>query len=492
MHLRLLADMVCPYCLGNFVVARNVRGDSERVDYGLIECRCFTFPVVAGIPLLSLSKGYGGAEEELQPYVPLQVAAVEYLGRGDVAGLLHWVGRHAPFAAELISGTADSYVAFTGRLNAALAEAERSFLIGQGRYEVVGYPQSLPRRVVAEARHQLRRRLAREDGNRLPAMDDYYAARFASPRVSAMALQCRALPAGGRVLSLCCGHGVFETVVDAQAIASDVVSMDGQFLNLLITRRYADHGGTYICHDLQYPLPFRDGAFDGVFSSTCLPEIPAQQTFAREAIRATSPRGWTLFDSIWNLEMGVFRISRGRHYRFCQNFFRSLDDYLPMFEACAGPDRTVAVDVADAPAAYVAGPRWTVGEAAAKTVTERSDDEISIAVLGPDFPGFATPDHSWLTPGRVGVSLAYDVARRDGVLDLRLRPEFATLNPNFAPKQFPGYAPAATIELARLSEADYLLAEFVTGRVALVPGDFSDDAVRAGLARASAGPGARP
>src|SRR5436190_15080416 len=112
--------MVCPYCGGPFTVTRPVDADDERVRYGLVECRCFAFPVVDGILLLSLSKGYGGAEETLQPYVPLQVAAVRYLERDDVAGLCRWIRRHAPFAGELIDGTDEPYLSFSSRLGRAL------------------------------------------------------------------------------------------------------------------------------------------------------------------------------------------------------------------------------------------------------------------------------------------------------------------------------------------------------------------------------------
>lgn len=87
MERALLRDLVCPYCNGSFTVANGVETDADRLRYALVECRCFKFPIVDGVLLLSLTKAYGGAEEELQPYVPLQIAAIEFLGRGDARGL---------------------------------------------------------------------------------------------------------------------------------------------------------------------------------------------------------------------------------------------------------------------------------------------------------------------------------------------------------------------------------------------------------------------
>ncbi len=70
----LIADMRCPYCGGTFAVVEGETGSGERIEWGLLRCRCFEFPVVDGVLLLSLAKGYGGPEDELHPYVPLSPA----------------------------------------------------------------------------------------------------------------------------------------------------------------------------------------------------------------------------------------------------------------------------------------------------------------------------------------------------------------------------------------------------------------------------------
>ena len=119
----LLPLLRCPYCGGAMRLKNEVEADLERVRYGLLACRCFEFPIVDGIPLLSLAKGYGGAEEELQPYVPLQVAAINHLQRNDINGLRIWIRRHLPLANALMEGRFSSYLEFAAARDAQVDKA---------------------------------------------------------------------------------------------------------------------------------------------------------------------------------------------------------------------------------------------------------------------------------------------------------------------------------------------------------------------------------
>src|SRR5262249_12092919 len=90
-----------PYCLSAFSMSRVVDGVAHEIRYGLIRCGCFEFPIVHGVLLLGLVKGYGGAEEAIQPYVPLQVAAVLFLRDGNLDGFADWMRKKAPLIHEL-------------------------------------------------------------------------------------------------------------------------------------------------------------------------------------------------------------------------------------------------------------------------------------------------------------------------------------------------------------------------------------------------------
>jgi SAM-dependent methyltransferase/uncharacterized protein YbaR (Trm112 family) len=480
----LLPLLRCPYCGGAMHLKREVESDVERIRYGLLACRCFEFPIVDGVPLLSLAKGYGGAEEELQPYVPLQVAAINHLQRNDVSGLRAWITRHLPLAAALMEGRFGSYLEFSAAMSAQLDLAIMRYL---GRYEVLGVAPRRGWRDLARRVYQGYQRYQGLRGAALPAalppaeraqLNSYFVGRFFAPRVNALALELEQLPLEGRLLSLCCGQGVYENLLLSLGGQRTLVSIDGQFLNLLCTRQFIHPQGVYFCHDVQFPLPFVDGAFNGVFSSTCLPEIPAQRSFVCEAIRVTADTGWTFFDSIWNLDMaGARRVDESRYYRFCQNFFTHLEDYLDFFTECGGPDRSIALDVPDLPVRYLNEPRWiTERSAILEAVRAKTDDQISVLVTKPGrFGGFRQAPHKWFSTETLAVSPVFDVAPANGALRLTRKPAFAKLPPNFAPKSFAAYPERLSLERARLNEPNYRLEQFCASVFVPLPKRFARD-----------------
>ena len=477
----LLPLLRCPYCGGAMHLKREVESDSERVRYGLLACRCFEFPIVNGIPLLSLAKGYGGAEEELQPYVPLQVAAINHLRRNDVAGLRAWIAEHMPLAAALMEGRFGNYLEFSAAMSAQLDGAIGRYL---DHYKDLGMHRRPGWRGLARKVYQgyLGMRNATRSYS-LPSaeraqLDSYFVSRFFAPRVNALALELEQLPLEGRLLSLCCGQGVFENLLLNLGRRPTLVSIDGQFLNLLSTQQFIHPQGVYFCHDVQFPLPFVDGAFDGVFSSTCLPEIPAQRTFACEAIRVTANTGWTFFDSIWNLDMaGAKRVDEARYYRFCQNFFTKLEDYLDFFAECAGPDRSIALDVPGLPARYLEQTRWiTERSAMLDAIRANTDQQISVLVTKPGhFGNFRQSAHDWLSADALAVSPAFDVSAINGSLKLTRKPAFARLAPNTAPKAFAAYPEKLSLERARINEPAFRLEQFCASVFVPLPKRFARD-----------------
>ncbi|MEY2399842.1 MAG: hypothetical protein QOJ00_3016 [Actinomycetota bacterium] len=473
----LLRDLVCPYCGGTFTVTAEAVADDDRVEWGLVECRCFEFPIVDGVLLLSLAKDHAGPEDRLNPYAPLLIAAIEYLRNRDVDGLRAWIGRHVPEVAGLLRGSdVGTYLSVSARLGVDIAPLVKQHLDEMSKYEVIGVPRT---------RDGLRSKLGRgsrpsaavvPDRNvELSRLVDYYTTRFFSPRANALAMRMGHLDMTGRIVSLCCGHGVFENFVRALGMTAELVCIDAQLVNLLITRTFANADASFVLHDVQFPLPFASGSVDGVFSSTCLPELPSQKAFIDESIRITAPTGWTFFDRTWNVEIGARRIEPTRHYRFAQNFFGRLEQYVELFRECAGPDRDVGVDMPRPTAAYVDDPGWSFGPDADARLAARTKLELSALVVNPStFKGFVAPNRSAaMTPKRLSVSPVFDVdARSDReTLQLTRRPQLAHLDAELG-ETFTPFPESQSLPRHRFGDRGFLLEHFCQGTLALLPDRF--------------------
>jgi hypothetical protein len=453
-------------------VSKAIESDADRVRWGLARCGCFTFPIVDGVLLLSLAKGYGGSEEVLQPYTPLQVAALEFLQADNLPALREWIDRHVPLLARLIRPEPLAYLDFMRDLNGRLYQEVERDLHAWGRWEVLGRRASYRRQPSARKAIAATWAGATWLGLRArwaPAVfESFYVARFVTPQLEELRLRLRPLPFDGPLLSIACGHGPFELLVQARQPATDIVSVDGQLLNLFVTRRFVNPEGDYICHDVQFPMPFADGAFAGVFSSSCLIEIPTQASFVRESVRVTSPSGWTVFDAV-GPEPDT-RVTPTRFYRVCQNSLDSLPEYLRLLRECAS-GRPLQMTTATS-----AGP-WN-RDAAVLTGLRMASFAVTRLPLD------ATVSPGTLTPGeraRLHVNPKFEVRDEKTRLVGRLRPDQLRQRRRH-PDLVSALPEEITIEKQRLSDAAFVADLCRKGVLVLLPDDFGTDAVRASAA----------
>jgi SAM-dependent methyltransferase len=417
MRYDLIDSMRCPYCLSKFGVSSVVEEDGKGIRFGLIRCSCFEFPIFEHVLLLSLAKGYGGSEENIQPYVPLQAAAIEYLKQKDLPALERFVQRHIPLLSSLISQRNIPYLEFSLKRLASLAGQTRDVLIHFGQYGILGargLVRAAPKHLrllywlltssVALRLYFLRQRLSPN------VLDDFYVKRYLSGDLFLLEAMLKTQPQVHKILSLCCGHGLFE--VAAGRVFSDLkfTCMDGQILNLFIVKKYFCPEGDFICHDLQFPLPFCDKAFDATFSSTCLQEIPTRASFVSEQSRVTADSGWALFDSFWWPEP---RVSPIRHYRFLQNFQdTSLDSYRLIAECSGGKNVFVLRYPEDRDPEWM--PKWVSASDEIRELLAQPKGGLPTAMLSRSaVPLFLSPDD--VSGTRFMISPCYSTKHEKGV-----------------------------------------------------------------------------
>jgi SAM-dependent methyltransferase len=376
MREELIAKLVCPYCLEKFRLASGAEVKDGRVTYGLLSCPCFDFPIVDSVLMLGLTKGLGGAEEHVQPYVPLQAAALHYLKSGDVVGLRGWITKNIPLI-SLLWRDDITYTEFLKARNKRVMPYVIRDLQRASRFDFLGWRGE---REVRSDKGLLLRVLETRLGSAAAAAwrtlkpegieSDFFYSRFTHVDAPQMEKLLTSVAVDGPILSLCCGHGSFETVAKWRWPNAEIVSVDGQFLNVLAVQKFFNPTGDFICHNLELPFPFQDGAFTGSFSSTCLQEIPSRAHFVREQIRSTAPDGWCLFERPWWPEE---RVKPLREYRFLQNHQTSEADMYKLISSCAGDRKTFSTWY---PKDIVTrwSPQWTVTPPGAEVQPEHAGD----------------------------------------------------------------------------------------------------------------------
>jgi SAM-dependent methyltransferase len=469
MRRELVDQMKCPYCRGHFSVAHEREQDAEHIKWALLRCRCFEFPVVDGVLLLSLVKGYGGSEETLAPYVPLQVAAIEYIRAGDIPGLRRWIARHMPLLRRLMSPDHVDYLGFSRELNARLWPEVEKDLFAWNKYEVIG------RRGALRHGSGLLSRLASTRigswimrGRRrfFPQIwGTFYVNRFISTEFANLRTRLRDVRIAGPVLSLCCGHGPFELLLRGRNPGVPVVSLDGQLLNLFVVKRFVAPQSSYICHDVQFPLPFKDGVFSEVFSSSCLSELPSQAQFIRESRRVASSSGWAMLDGVTPDVAG--RIVATRFYRVCQNHFESMEDYRKLMLECADNKALHFTPFEPAEA------RWT-DDAAALTGSDSAtflfNDGPVGRVQSARSNEFTAEERAMLAVNpryRVQVEAARFVGR------LRLGERMAT---RLKMLRLGALPTEIEVDRQKLADPVYLKSLYDSGLIVFLPRNFADDA----------------
>lgn len=467
----LIGNMQCPYCLGHFTVTQQLEEDAGHIRWGLLRCRCFEFPIVDGVLLLSLAKGYGGSEEILAPYVPLQVAAIEYLRAGDVPGLRRWIERHIPLLHHLISSDPIDYMTFTRELHSRLGPQVEKDLFSWNRYEVLGRRGAHRRRrglINAFATTRVGSWMMRARRRLFPQVwSSFYVSRFVGNELVGLRARLGGVPITGPVLSLCCGHGPFEFLLRGRNPTVPIVSIDGQLLNLFVVKRFVAPDSSYICHDVQFPLPFKNGVFSEVFSSTCLSEIPSQALFIREARRVTSNTGWTMFDTVTPDAEG--RVAPIRFYRVCQNHFESLEDYRKLMLECAD-GRSLHFTPLD-----VAQRQWTDGAMAL------ADAACATFVYAQQKPGDVQSGEPGAFSADERSSLAVNPRYRvqtDGATLLCRLGFSERVTTKLKIEMFAALPDQTVIDRQKLDDPAYLDGLFASGVIVLLPNCFSENVVK--------------
>lgn len=235
MQISLLEILRCPFCGGRLGLVSSIfhrtsqQGD-EILD-GILGCRCCTFPVVDGIPILHLEPEATTARDHVQAGRP-DLALRTMVGIQDE-------GRASAFEAAASSETST----YRGVVDALGPNFEGGYFL---------YRFSDPSYVVAHA-------LVR-------------------------AVAGRVLSGGGRAIDLCGGSGhLTRALMDLSSPAP--VLADLYFTKVWLARRFTAPGCEPVCCDGNSPAPFARGAFRYAMCADAFMYIWTKRQFVQEMAR---------------------------------------------------------------------------------------------------------------------------------------------------------------------------------------------------------------
>jgi SAM-dependent methyltransferase/uncharacterized protein YbaR (Trm112 family) len=284
-------DLQCPYCRGTLAFTGSPRPALGRAEFGLLQCRCSTFPVIDGIPIIQKA----------------DVAMFEHTqGTSEVAGVsirrlveLIRAGRCTTALLECIALPADlagMVQPLVGwRLSHHPSVSTLARALGRWRFaaQVLRLRDSLSAGDVLEFYYL-------KGGPLHPAMGHYFIRRFGQPRHLAALSLATSISAGSKpVLDIACGIGHLEHYLTCRADPARVVGLDMNFYHLWIARHWMAPAGRYICANANDGLPFVDRTFSATICSDAFHLISNRRELLAEIARC-APNAMVVLTRVGN------------------------------------------------------------------------------------------------------------------------------------------------------------------------------------------------
>jgi SAM-dependent methyltransferase len=277
-----ISELHCPYCgsaleLVSRMPERSLSDREDKIQYGVLRCACYEYPIVEGIPIIqhleglsvivTLIKKREGRRALLQA---LNVFRVKWAHRSRWHQFRYHLNCRRFVAREDLSfEDAVNLVRRPQVFSDYLLHryANPSFMAAVGVLQLLG---TLGARAAAEPAR------ADDDRNATPARP---------PR---------------RVLDLACGAGHSSFLMRQLFPALSVVSVDHDFVSLYLAKRFLAPDTTHLCLDAEVPSPFVDEYFDAIFCLDAFHYFQSKRAILAELKRVARPQALWLFPHLHN------------------------------------------------------------------------------------------------------------------------------------------------------------------------------------------------
>lgn len=275
----MISLLLCPFCGGGLGLEA-ASGGPEGVEYGLLNCQCGQYPVLAGIPVL---------KKNIPPRIFQLVETRQYR-----EALLRMLVSPMPSSWLWKASRALSSVKPTRPLGERIAS------------ELEGRWRDRTERVVfsADPPPTARELLALYflgTGWKMPASFDYFFYRFGQPRHLVGLSFARLVDYPDKpVLDLACGAGHLTRYLQMRARPQPVIGVDHFFYLLYVAKTLIAPYGEYVCCNAESTLPFPDETFSHVYCSDAFFDFTSKLLCARELKRVAAADGTIMLIGLRN------------------------------------------------------------------------------------------------------------------------------------------------------------------------------------------------
>ena len=306
----LVEKLHCPYCGSRFDVELRIPSTGDGVEYGIIKCACYRYPILYGIPVLRQGgpreKGtFGAAIDHLVRGEPEKAVscALAHVGRAGRQGLLRTLTRlRLPLAG---AWQEHQFERANWRVHSGLSlgfeEALKHLRIGSYA-DYLFYRYANPSFIAAVPQLQLLEMLCQDSARSLGSVTDGSNS-GTERKVSLLSLEIgapRAAVCKRRILDLGCGIGHASAQISETIPGTSIIAADSDFTNLYLARRYVIPDECCLCVDAEVPLPFPDDFFDAVVCLDAFHYFRSKIALLRELDRVLQQHGLWLFLHLHN------------------------------------------------------------------------------------------------------------------------------------------------------------------------------------------------
>ena len=268
--LSLLSELHCPYCGSaiNVAVRLPERSRLDSIDYGILQCACNLYPVVAGIPIIQHVDGLQSivtfvraGDQRRALLQAMNVFRVKWAHRTKWHQLKYYVDcRKLISSSDLYFQDAVNLVRRPKVFSDYLFHryANPSFLAAIGPLHLLGTLEDVRGHGTTSSNNPI------------------------------------------RVLDLACGAGHTSFLMRHLFPELSVYSVDHDFVSLYLAKRYLAPNSTYLCLDAEVPSPFPDAYFDALFCLDAFHYFRSKRAIVAELNRVSKQYALWLFPHLHN------------------------------------------------------------------------------------------------------------------------------------------------------------------------------------------------